>query len=87
MRRRYKPRNSGWLDTFVTIDGEEMDVSAHWEYQPAEEDTNTAEGIEVTTVESKKAPGCIMYKLSDDEIDALHDRVWSEIQEYTDDEY
>ena len=83
---RPKPRNSGELDTYVEIDGIEFEVKACWEYQPAEDDTNTAEGIEVTGAYFEDE-GCIMYKLSDDETDALYSRVWDEVSGSGDDGY
>jgi len=83
---RYKPRNSGELDTYVEIDGVEYEVSAHWEYQPAEEDTNTAEGIEVTGAYYQDE-GDIMHRLSQEEEDALYMRVWDEVSGMGDDGY
>lgn len=72
MRRPRK--NTGYVDSYVEIDGVEFDVRCAYRTWPAEADTNTASGFEVESAYHEDE-GCILDLLSDDEVDALEERV------------
>ena len=69
MRKQKQP-----IQTHVTIDDNEFEVAVFYDYQPEESDTNTAAGIEITSV-FYEDEGCIMDQVSDDELESLGQRI------------
>ena len=62
------------IETWADIDGIEHDVFVVVDYQPAEADTNTPEGIEIESVECDG--DCVMHKMTEDEQIALEHRIY-----------
>ena len=63
------------IDTYAEIGGIELDVSVSVDYQPEESDTGTREAIEITEV-LREGDGCVLHRMSDDEISALELRIF-----------
>ena len=82
MRHRFHLPKS--IDTYVTIDGVEMEVRVFFDYQPEEAQTRDDPGCEGSvdiTSAYYEDQGCILSEVSNDEIDALADRVWEKLGE------
>ncbi len=82
MRHRFHLPKS--IETYVTIGGVEMDVTVFFDYQPEEPRTRDDPGCEGSvdiTSAYYEDEGCILSEVSNDEIDALADRVWEKLGE------
>ena len=78
MRHKFKPPTE--ITTYVTVKGNELDdVIVGIDYQPPEDDTNTAEGVDICYVNHD---GCDLYDLmTAAEISDLELRMLEEVQE------
>tara|TARA_R110001606_G_scaffold269261_1_gene417883 strand:- start:86 stop:400 length:315 start_codon:yes stop_codon:yes gene_type:complete len=67
------------IDTFLEIGGVEHDVRVTYDLSPPEPDVGAEGGLEITGAYFHKRffedQGCLLSKLSDDEFEALEDRV------------
>lgn len=62
------------IDTFLEIAGIEHDVRVTYDLSPPEPDVGAEGGLEITGAYFEDQ-GCLLSKLSDDEFEALEDRV------------
>ncbi len=63
-----------YIDTFVEIGGVEHDVRVTYDLSPPEPDVGAEGGLEITGAYFEDQ-GCLLSKISDDEFEALEDRV------------
>ena len=61
-------------NTYCEVEGYEQDVCVHYDTSPAEPDVGSAGGLDITAVVFE-AEGCVMSRLSDDELEQLELRV------------
>jgi hypothetical protein len=73
MSRHKMPGSQKW-DTWVEVDGVELDVAVFFDSSPAEPDVNWGGDLDITAVYFQDE-GCMLEAMSEDETEALYTRV------------